>query len=98
MEYLANNGFIADPTELILYSVISILSFIYWSLGAWRIFKFLPNWSICIAGIVFGLSIACIGMYAWREDGYHWLHLVLILIGVYYTISDFILLLNLKQK
>ena len=98
MEYLANNGFIADPTELFLYVVIAISSFVYWSLGAWRILKFLPNWSVCIAGIVFGTAIACIGMYAWREDGYHYLHLILILLGVYYMISDFIILLNLKEK
>ena len=98
MEYIANNGFIASPAELFLYAVIAVLSFIYWALGAWRILIFLPNWSVCIAGIVFGLAVSCIGMYAWREDGYKWGYLALILMGSYYVISDFIILLNLKGE
>ena len=77
--------------ELILLGLVLtlVVSFIIWSLGAWRIVKFINPKLVCTSGFIFDLSSISLGIVALYEDnGCNILGIMCIAFGLFGLVSS----------
>lgn len=80
--------------EIILLGLVSalVVSFVIWSLGAWKIVKYINPKLVWTSGFIFDLSSISLGIVALYEDfnGSDILGIICIAFGIFGLISDII--------